>query len=63
MEELIGLADIGRLLGVSRQRARVIAETTEGFPPPAARVGLVGSWPAWRREDVEAWARETGRLR
>ena len=57
-DHLMGVAEIAALLDVSRQRVHQLTKT-DGFPEPTAR--LVGGW-IWTREDVEAWARETGRL-
>ena len=57
MEELVNLSDIGRLLGVSRQRAAQLAER-EDFPTP---IGAMGRGKVWRERDVERWAKQTGR--
>ncbi len=55
---LMGLTEIARLLGVSRQRAdRIIKEDPE-FPTPDA---IITAGRIWKRADVEAWARRTGR--
>jgi predicted DNA-binding transcriptional regulator AlpA len=43
---------------VSRQRADQLTRT-ERFPEPVA---VLSAGRIWRRADVEAWARETGRL-
>jgi hypothetical protein len=55
---MVNLSDIGRLLGVSRQRAAQLAEHHD-FPEPA---GQMGRGKVWRRVDVEKWARASGRL-
>ncbi|MGI8939484.1 MAG: helix-turn-helix transcriptional regulator [Iamia sp.] len=55
--DLLGLAEIGALLGVSRQRVDQLART-EGFPDPVA---TLSAGRIWQRDDVEAWARQTGR--
>ena len=49
--------EIGRMLGVSRQRVTQLAATSD-FPAPVAvlSVGRI-----WLREDIEAWAARTGR--
>lgn len=54
----MGLTEIAELLGVSRQRVHQLAQS-DGFPEPTARLsaGLI-----WAREDVEEWAKRTGRL-
>jgi predicted DNA-binding transcriptional regulator AlpA len=56
--DLVGVTEIGDLLGVSRQRADQLSRT-EGFPEP---IGAIAAGRIWRRADVEAWAKDTGRL-
>ncbi|HSH58537.1 MAG TPA: hypothetical protein VK988_02635 [Acidimicrobiales bacterium] len=56
---LVGVAEIARLLGVSRQRVDEIAKKDPGFPQPEA---VITAGRIWKREDVEAWARRTGRI-
>jgi predicted DNA-binding transcriptional regulator AlpA len=58
-EELVGVHEIAEMLGVSRQRVHAITRTHPDFPPPIAELA---SGRIWRRADVEAWARRTGRL-
>ncbi len=55
---LMGLTEIAALLGLSRQRTDQIVRQT-GFPAPVAT--LTGG-RIWDAEEVERWARETGRL-
>lgn len=53
--ELVSGAEIGRRLGVSRERVRQwAADQKSGFPDPIARVGrsVVWEWPP-----VERWAK------
>lgn len=47
------------MLGVSRQYVDRLSRA-EDFPSP---VGQISAGRIWRREDVEAWARQTGRLK
>jgi predicted DNA-binding transcriptional regulator AlpA len=56
--DLVGVTEIGDLFGVSRQRADQLTRT-ERFPEPVA---VLSAGRIWRRADVEAWARATGRL-
>lgn len=52
--------EIAELLGVSRQRVDKIAKTDPTFPPPVA---ILSGIRVWETEDVERWARETGRIK
>jgi hypothetical protein len=52
VQHFIGLGDIGRMLGVTRQRARQLAEQYDDFPDPA--IDLSGA-PGWRIGDIEKW--------
>ncbi|MCU1489030.1 MAG: hypothetical protein JWM85_435, partial [Acidimicrobiaceae bacterium] len=56
--DLCGVTEIAELLGVSRQRADQLSRY-KGFPEPAA---TLSNGRIWLRSDVEAWAREVGRL-
>ena len=57
--QLMGTAEIAKLLGVSRQRVSQLSHS-DGFPEPVARLA---AGPVWQTADVERWARETGRIR
>lgn len=46
------------MLGVSTQRVSQLSRTST-FPEPVAK--LAAGW-IWKLEDVQGWARETGRL-
>ncbi len=58
--DLMGAAEIGKLLGVSRQRVQPLvcddARNTNGFPEPAASLDM---GKVWRADEVRAWARST----
>lgn len=56
--ELMGVAEIAELLGVSRQRVHQLSKAS-GFPAPIAELS---AGAIWEREAVERWARATGRL-
>jgi predicted DNA-binding transcriptional regulator AlpA len=49
---LVGVGEIARMLGVSRQRVDQIAAAAPDFPPP--EVELM-SGRVWRRSAIEAW--------
>ena len=57
--ELVGLAEIAELLGVTRQRVHQLSKTP-GFPAP---VVTLAAGRIYDRKDVERWARATGRLK
>lgn len=57
MERLLGNAEIGRLLGVSRQRVGQLT-TRPDFPRPRAILSM-GS--VWSLTDLQQWADSTGR--
>lgn len=56
--ELMGAAEIARLLGVSRQRVQQLVNTP-GFPEPAA---VLQMGKVWHGEQVRAWV-DTHRTR
>jgi predicted DNA-binding transcriptional regulator AlpA len=58
LDRLVTATDVGRVIGVSPDRVRQLSLDDERFPEP---VGLVGQAMVWRWEDVEAWARMSGR--
>lgn len=59
--ELVGVSELARLLGVSRQRAHMITGRPD-FPQPVAKLS---SGPIWTRPSVqlfvESWQRKPGR--
>lgn len=56
-DRLLGNAEIGRLLGVSRQRVSQLT-TRPDFPRPRAMLTM-GS--VWTLTDLQTWADATGR--
>ena len=56
-QNLVGVAEIAVMLGVSRQRISQLADA-EGFPEPLASLA---AGPVWERSAIEAWANSTGR--
>jgi prophage regulatory protein len=57
--DLVGAAEIAELLSISRQRVDQLA-AGDDFPEPIA---VLAAGRVWKRADVEAWARRTGRIR
>jgi hypothetical protein len=61
--ELVGIAEVAELLGVTRQRASELQHRA-GFPRPVA---LLRSGPVWRKGDLSSfaatWTRKPGRPR
>ena len=57
--DLVGVAEVALLLGVSRQRVHQLVGSQADFPEPVA---VLSAGKIWLRRDVLAWARNTGRL-
>lgn len=57
--EPVGIVEIAQQLGVTRDAVNQWRRRSVGFPDPR---WTVGGRPAWDWDDVERWARETGRL-
>lgn len=55
---LMGLQEIEKRLGVSRQRVHQLADHPN-FP---AAYDVIKAGRIWRTEDIEAWMRATGRM-
>lgn len=55
--DLVGVAEIQRMLRVSRPRVDQLANKKD-FPEPVA---VLAGGRIWLRRDVEAWARARGR--
>jgi predicted DNA-binding transcriptional regulator AlpA len=52
---LVGVAEIARMLGVSRQRVDAITRTDSSFPAPEVELT---AGRVWRREEIEDWSRQ-----
>lgn len=57
VHHLVGSAEIGRMLGVSRQRVQQLISQPD-FPRPEVTLEM---GKVWTRADVVAWARGHGR--
>lgn len=57
VHHLVGSAEIGRMLGVSRQRVQQLI-SRDDFPKPEV---VLDMGKVWKRADVEAWAKAHGR--
>lgn len=58
VEHLVSRKEIAELLGVSQQRVYQLLRHAD-FPEPAADLAI---GKVWKRSDILAWARRTGRL-
>lgn len=58
VHHLVGSAEIGQMLGVSRQRVQQLIRRKD-FPAPEV---VLNMGKVWKRADVEAWARGRNRL-
>ncbi len=56
--DLVGVAEIADMFGVTRQRVHAIMKTHSDFPFPVAELS---AGHIWLREDVEKWRRKSGR--
>ena len=59
MADLVGVAEIAQMLGVTRQRVNAIANTHADFPKPAA---VLTAGRIWQRADVLVWAKAHQRV-
>lgn len=55
----VGTVEIAERLGVTRKAVDAWRMRNTGFPAPT---WTVGGRPCWDWADIEAWAKETGRL-
>lgn len=60
VDHLIDINGIAELLGVTRQGAYKLVARETTFPAPEVELA---AGRIWRRDDVEAWAREAGRIK
>lgn len=56
--DLVGIAEVAALLGVSTQRVDQIARQDESFPAPVAELA---AGRIWLRPEITEWARQAGR--
>lgn len=59
-DRLMGLTEIAELLGLSRQGVHQLTKRRSDFPEPFTRLAMGYVWDA---DQVERWARETGRIK
>jgi predicted DNA-binding transcriptional regulator AlpA len=52
LDDLLTTADIGRMLGTSRQFAHQLTRSELDFPEP---IGRLGHYMVWWRPEVEQW--------
>ncbi len=58
VHHLVGAAEIGVMLGISRQRVQQLADKP-GFPAPTV---VLSMGKVWHADDVRRWAETTGRV-
>ena len=51
-QHLVGVAEIARMLGVSRQRVHQLATTDPDFPKPEA---VLSAGKIWSKAAIETW--------
>jgi predicted DNA-binding transcriptional regulator AlpA len=56
--ELLGVTEVAKVLGISRQRVDQLSNSDPDFPEPVAELGR---GRVWARASIEAWAKATGR--
>jgi hypothetical protein len=57
-EDFVGVQEVARMLGITRQRVNAIVQTHDDFPDPVSKVA---AGRLWRRKDIIEWAEKTGR--
>jgi hypothetical protein len=58
MDDLVGVAEIANMFGITRQGVDKLIRTRPDFPAPYA---IITAGRIWSREVIEKWARATGR--
>jgi predicted DNA-binding transcriptional regulator AlpA len=56
--DLVGVAEVAKMLGITRQRVDQIVRAHPDFPEPVAELA---AGRVWMKKDVRAWAHRTGR--
>lgn len=54
-QELVGVAEIAEMLGVTRQRVNRIVQTSADFPKPVADLS---AGRIWRLKDIQIWIKK-----
>jgi predicted DNA-binding transcriptional regulator AlpA len=58
VDDLVGVAEIASMFGITRQGVDKLIRTRADFPGPDA---TITAGRIWRRETIEKWAKATGR--
>jgi len=58
LPEMVGVAEVAAMLGVSRQRVSALTRTHDNFPPPLVELA---AGPIWQRSAIEAFAEQWDR--
>jgi len=60
--EILGVAEVAKLLDVSKQRVAELNRSNRTFPPPLAELASGPVWTAWQITSFErSWIRKPGR--
>lgn len=59
MEDVVGVKEVARMLGLTRQRVNAIVQSHPDFPEP---IGQPAAGRVWQRRDIVEWAEKTGRV-
>jgi len=57
--DLVGVAEVAAMLGLTTQRIDQLARRDPDFPAPVAELA---AGRIWSRAEIVAWARQAGRL-
>jgi predicted DNA-binding transcriptional regulator AlpA len=62
LPEKVTMRDIAEYLEVGYQHVRRMRTGNMGILCQLPEPEMIGNRPVWKREDIERWARETGRI-
>jgi predicted DNA-binding transcriptional regulator AlpA len=56
--EVLGITEVAKLLGISRQRVDQLSHSDPDFPE---EIATLGRGRLWEKQAIEKWAKATGR--